>query len=54
MPEYWIGDPEAKTLVIRRLVTGRWSDPVSLGLRDTATTPLMPGVRVKLKDLYAE
>lgn len=54
VPEYWIGDPEVRTLSIRRLVDGAWSEPMQLGSNGIATSPLMPGVRVPLEEVFID
>lgn len=54
VPEYWIGDPEARTLAIRRLANGAWSEPLQLGADGVATSPLMPGVQVPLAEVFID
>lgn len=54
VPEYWIGDPEARTLAIRRLDGGAWSEPWQLNSGDVATSPLIPGVQVPLADVFID
>ncbi|KAF0242715.1 MAG: hypothetical protein FD180_3771 [Planctomycetota bacterium] len=54
VPEYWIGDPEARTLAIRRLSGGSWSEPVLLDAGGVATSPMMPGVRVPLAEVFID
>ena len=54
VPEYWIGDPEARTMTIRRLIRGRWSAPKRLGIRGTVRSRLLPGVKVALRDVFID
>jgi Uma2 family endonuclease len=53
VPEIWIVDPVAKTIVVDRLGEGGYGPEVLHKLGDTLTTPLLPGLIVPLDRVFA-
>lgn len=49
--EYWIVDPEADHVTVYRLADGRYGD--GLVIRETLTTPLLPGLEINLAKVFA-
>lgn len=49
--EYWIVDPEADHVIVYRLVDGRYGEGIAI--RETLTTPLLPGLEIDLARLFA-
>lgn len=49
--EYWIVDPEADHVIVYRLADGRYGE--GLAIRETLTTPLLPGLEIDLARLFA-
>ena len=52
VPEYWIVDPRNDTLLPLALQDGGYPDRPALGVGDTLTTPLLPGLVIPLADLF--
>ena len=54
--EYWIVDPEVDVVRVYRLADGRFARPLELSLEanDVLTTPLLPGLEIKLARLFQE
>lgn len=50
--EYWIVDPEQDQVLVYRWAEG--SDPAKLGLADVLTTPLIPGLRIRLRTVLSK
>jgi Uma2 family endonuclease len=50
--EYWIvngsEDPERPSLIVYRRRGRRWQRPIEVGYRETYTTPLLPGFRLRI------
>jgi Uma2 family endonuclease len=53
IPEYWIIDPETKTLDVLRLEGESYKLLAHLAENDTLTSPTFPGFDYALKDLFA-
>jgi Uma2 family endonuclease len=51
VPEYWIVDPDADRVEVRRLEGGRYRKPEILESGDTLTTVLLPGLRLDVSEL---
>jgi Uma2 family endonuclease len=49
--EYWIVDPEADHVTVYRLANGRYGDGAVI--RETLTTPLLPGLEINLAKVFA-
>jgi len=49
--EYWIADPERKTIKVFRFGAGGAYEPV-VELRDTLTSPLFPGLTIDIPALF--
>jgi Uma2 family endonuclease len=49
--EYWIVDPEADHVTVYRLTDGRYGDGIVI--RETLTTPLLPGLEISLAKVFA-
>ena len=52
VPEYWIVDPRNDTVLPLVLQDGAYPDCPALGVGDTLTTPLLPGLAIPLADLF--
>ena len=52
VPEYWIVDPRHDTVLPLALQDGVYPDRPALGVGDTLTTPLLPGLAIPLVDLF--
>ena len=52
VPEYWIVDPRHDTVLPLALQDGVYPDRPALGVGDTLTTPLLPGLAIPLADLF--
>ena len=52
VPEYWIVDPRHDTVLPLALQDGVYPDRPALGVGDTLTTPLLPGLAIQLSDLF--
>ena len=50
--EYWIVDPRYDTVLPLALQDGVYPDRPALGVGDTLTTPLLPGLAIPLADLF--
>ncbi len=48
--EYWILDPQQRTVQVFR--TARFKLTATLGVRDVLTTPLLPGFRCHVKEIF--
>lgn len=55
VPEYWIVDPEARSLEVLRLSPGEsaYRRTAVLGKDDTLSSPLLPGFSLALGDVFA-
>src|SRR5438105_2576887 len=51
VPEYWIVDPDGDQVTVYRLANGRYGD--GSVVRDTLTTPLLPGLELPLAKVFA-
>jgi Uma2 family endonuclease len=49
--EYWILDPQQRTVQVFR--TARFKLTATLGVRDVLTTPLLPGFRCPIKEIFS-
>lgn len=54
VPEYWIGDPEARTFRVHELREGGWSEPRVYGPGGVIVSPVLPGLPVPLDEVYLE
>jgi Uma2 family endonuclease len=54
--EYWIFDPELDVVRVYRQADGRFARPIELSLEanDALTTPLLPGLAIKLARVFQE
>ena len=50
--EYWIVDPRYDTVLPLALQDGAYAERPALGVGDTLTTPLLPGLAIPLADLF--
>lgn len=50
--EYWIVDPEQDHVLAYRWAEG--SDPAKLGPADVLTSPLIPGLRIRLRVIFSK
>jgi Uma2 family endonuclease len=52
--EYWVVDPELETIKVYRLSAGHYGKALerSREAGDTLTTPLLPGFKAALKDIF--
>lgn len=51
--EYWLVDPEEKTVEVLRLEGKTYRDTARLAENDTLTSPTFPGFELSLKELFA-
>lgn len=51
--EYWLVDPEEKTVEVLRLEGKTYRDTARLTENDTLTSPTFPGFELSLKELFA-
>ena len=54
VPEYWLVDPDARTVVIYVLEKGRYTELVRGGAGDEVWSSVVPGFRVRVEDLFVE
>ncbi|MBI2920999.1 MAG: Uma2 family endonuclease [Planctomycetes bacterium] len=54
VPEYWIGDPEARTFRVHELRDGAWSEPRIYGPGEVIESARLPGFPVPLDEIYLE
>lgn len=54
VPEYWIGDLNAKTIRVLENVKGRWKEKGTFKPGDTIETPRMPGIVVAVSEVYED
>ncbi len=52
LPEYWIGDPEARTMEVLELEGTRWKSLGVFGTGDVIRTRLLPGISIPLTEIY--
>ena len=54
--EYWVIDPELDTITVYRLIEGRFTRTAELSLEhdDALTSPLFPGLELRLADIFDE
>ena len=54
--EYWVIDPELDTIKVYRLIEGRFTRTAELSLEhdDALTSPLFPGLELRLADIFDE
>ena len=50
--EYWICDPRNDTVTPLELRHGEYVERAALGVGDTLTTPLLPGLAIPLADIF--
>jgi len=51
--EYWLVDPEGKTIEVLRLEGKAYREAARLAENDTLTSPTFPGLELSLKELFA-
>ena len=52
VPEFWLIDPEGKTVELFRLSQGAYELAERLGFGDTLTSPLFPGLSISVSSLW--
>lgn len=52
VPEYWLTDPGARTVVVYVLEKGKYVELVRGGAGDTVWSSVLPGFRVNVTDLF--
>jgi Uma2 family endonuclease len=52
VPELWIIDPLKKTVLVDRLEAGGYAPELHLGAEDTLSTPLLPGLEIRLREIF--
>ena len=52
IPEYWIFDPRHDTVTPLELQAGEYVERDTLGVGDTLTTPLLPGLAIPLAGIF--
>jgi Uma2 family endonuclease len=53
VPEYWLVDPRARTVVVYVLEKGKYVELVRGGVGDEAWSSVLPGFRLNVSDLFA-
>lgn len=51
--EYWIVDPDRRTVERLVLAGDRYADPVTLSEGDTFSSPLFPGLEIEVRQIFA-
>ena len=52
LPEYWIGDPDARTMEILEVSGTRWRSRGVFGIQDLIRSPLLPGIAVPVAEVF--
>jgi Uma2 family endonuclease len=52
--EYWLVDPDGETVTVHRLEEGGFGKAVALDADDVLTTPLLPGLKLRLEKIFAK
>ena len=52
VPEYWLLDPAARTVIVNVLEKGKYVELVRGGAGDTVWSSVLPGFRVNVTDLF--
>ncbi len=50
--EYWLMDPRSDTVIPLELRDGAYMERAALGVGDTLTTPLLPGLEIPLANVF--
>jgi len=50
--EYWIIHPEEQTLIINKLLNGKYISSRLLTTGDEVTTPILPGFTLNLNEVF--
>ena len=53
VPEYWIVNPETSTIEIYRRGNEAWNLVAGGGVGDTVETPMLPGLKVEVTEVFA-
>ena len=51
--EYWIADPKNRQVIVHRLHEGKYSDPVTFAIGETAASLLLEGFNVDVTSVFA-
>jgi Uma2 family endonuclease len=51
--EYWLVDPDQETVAVHRLEEDRFYKTADLASRDVLATPLLPGLEIRLAEIFA-
>ncbi|HEY9421742.1 MAG TPA: Uma2 family endonuclease [Thermoanaerobaculia bacterium] len=54
VPEYWLVDPGARTVMVYVLEKGKYAELVRGGAGDEAWSSVIPGFRVRVDDLFVQ
>ncbi len=52
LPEYWIGDPDARTVEVLELDGTRWRCRGLFGIEDVVRTPLLPRFAIPVTEIF--
>lgn len=52
VPEYWIVDPDSKTIEVRSLRSGKWHLHAIFGTDDELTSPILPDLRLSVREAF--
>ena len=53
VPEYWFADRQARTVLVHRIASRHYPEPIVVGESEELTSPLLPGLALPVSTLYA-
>ena len=52
LPEYWIVDPESKTIEVRTIQAGKWQMHAIFGTNDELNSPALADLRLPVREVF--